>query len=97
MTEDQERALGYWRKQLVLAVTTVVVGTVSLRLMALSIARESQVTKTVLADGRVIRDTSYLATLWPAAIGVVAVLGVTVVLAVHVVRVAAFTFRRGLG
>jgi len=85
----------HWRRQLVLTLVVVAVGIVSLRLMALSVARESDVYQVVMADGRRVRSASYLATLWPAALGLTAAFAVFPSLVVHVYRVARFTFRAG--
>ena len=82
----------YWRRQLVLTIAAVTVGFGAFQLARLSIAREAEVHKVVLVDGRIIRSASTLATLWPAAVGIVAVLVVSGFLLVHAWRVAAFTF-----
>lgn len=83
----------HWRRQLVLTLVAVAVGIVSLRLMALSVARESDVYQVVMADGRRVRSASYLVTLWPAAAGLAAAFAVSATLIVHAYRVARFTFR----
>ena len=88
-------ARDHWRRQLVLSAAFVAVGTAALRLVALSVSREEDVRRVVLVDGRTVRSASHAATLWPAAVGIVALLGLAIVLLVHVFRVAAFTFRRG--
>ena len=80
---------------LALMVAGVAVGVIAFRLVEVSIHREANVQRIVLADGRTLRDVSYLTTLWPAAVGLVALAVLTAVVLVHVVRVAAFTFRRG--
>ena len=85
----------HWRRQLELTIAGVAVGLVAFGLVGMSIDREANDRRVVLADGRTIRDASYLTTLWPAALGLVALAVLTVVVLVHVVRVAAFTFRRG--
>lgn len=82
----------YWRRQLVLTIVAVAVGFAAYQLARLSIAREAEVDKVVLADGRIIRSASTLATMWPAALGIAAVLVVSGLLLVHAWRVAAFTF-----
>ncbi len=86
----------HWRRQLVLTLVAVGVGIVSLRLMALSVARESDVYQVIMADGRRVRSASYLVTLWPAAAGLAAAFAVSATLIVHAYRVARFTFRPGL-
>ncbi len=83
----------HWRRQLLLSILTVVVGSASLGLTALSVARERGVHYVVTADGRHHRSVSYVATLWPAAVAGLAVLMVVGVLLVHAYRVALFTFR----
>ena len=88
-------AQDHWRRQLVLTLAAVAVGIGSLRLMALSVARERDVYQVLMADGRRVRSASYLFTLWPAALGLLAVIAMFVVLVVHAYRVASFTFRRG--
>lgn len=87
----------HWRRQLVLTLVAVGVGIVSLRLMALSVARESDVYQVIMADGRRVRSASYLVTLWPAAAGLAAAFAVSATLIVHAYRVARFTFRPGPG
>jgi hypothetical protein len=84
-----------WRRQLVLAVVTTAVGVGAIKLMQLSIDREADVRRVVLANGTTLRSASYLATMWPAAIALVGVAIVIAVLVVHTIRVAAYTFRRG--
>ena len=86
----------YWRRQLVLTIIATAVGVAAFQLARLSIAREAAVHKVVLADGRIIRSASTLATMWPAAVGIAAVLVVSGFLLVHAWRVAAFTFGRGV-
>ncbi len=85
----------HWRRQLLLTLVAVAVGIVSLRLMALSVARESGVYHVIMADGRRVRSASYLVTLWPAAAGLAAAFAVSASLVVHAYRVARFTFRAG--
>lgn len=76
-----------------LTLVAVGVGIVSLRLMAMSVARESDVYQVIMADGRRVRSASYLVTLWPAAAGLAAAFAVSATLIVHAYRVARFTFR----
>jgi hypothetical protein len=94
-SEGADLARLHWRRQLELTIAGVAVGLVAFRLLALSVERESNVRRITLVDGRTIRDASYLTTLWPAAVGLVALALLTAVVLVHVFRVAAFTFRRG--
>jgi uncharacterized membrane protein HdeD (DUF308 family) len=90
-----DAARGHWRRQLVLTVAAIATGLVAFQLVGMSVAREADVETFVLPDGRTLRSSSYLATMWPAAVGIVAVAVVGIVLLVHAYRVAAFTFRRG--
>ena len=83
----------HWRRQLVLTLAGVAVGAGALGLMRLSVAWEEQVSVAILRDGRTIRSASYASTLWPAAIGMLALAILTIVLLVHAYRVATFTFR----
>jgi hypothetical protein len=94
-SEGVDLARLHWRRQLELTIAGVAVGLVAFRLLALSVERESNARRITLVDGRTIRDASYLTTLWPAAVGLVALALLTAVVLVHVFRVAAFTFRRG--
>ena len=93
--EPADLARIHWRRQLVLTIVGVAIGGVALVLMRVSVSREAQVAVAILRDGRQIRSASYVSTLWPAAIGMLGLAVLTVVLLVHVYRVAAFTFRRG--
>ena len=88
---DRERE--HWRRQLVLTIAGVAVGAGALGLMRLSVAWEQQVSVAVLRDGRQVRSASELSTMWPAALGMLALAILTIVLLVHAFRVAAFTFR----
>ena len=88
---DRERE--HWQRQLVLTLAGVAVGAAALGLMRVSVAWEQQVNVAVLRDGTQIRSASYLSTLWPAAIGMLALAILTIVLLVHAYRVATFTFR----
>ena len=88
---DPERE--HWRRQLVLTLAGVAVGAGALGLMRLSVAREQQVAVAILRDGTQVRSASYVSTLWPAAIGMLALAILTIVLLVHAYRVATFTFR----
>lgn len=90
---DLERE--HWRRQLVLTIAGVAVGAGALGLMRLSVAWEQGVSVATLDDGTRLRSASYVSTLWPAALGMLALAILTIVLLVHVFRVAAFTFRRG--
>jgi hypothetical protein len=90
-TEALERE--HWRRQLVLTLAGVAVGAGALGLMRLSVAWEKQVNVAVLRDGTQVRSASYLSTLWPAALGMLALAILTIVLLVHAYRVATFTFR----
>ncbi len=83
----------HWRRQLLLTLVAVAGGIVSLRLMALSVARERDVYLVIMADGSRVRSASYLVTLWPAAAALAAAFGVFASLVVHTYRVARFTFR----
>ena len=94
-SEGADLARLHWRHQLELTVAGIAVGLVSLRLILVSIQREANVHRVTLADGRTIRSVSELTTLWPAVLGLVALAVLSAVVLVHVVRVAAFTFRRG--
>jgi hypothetical protein len=85
----------HWRRQLELTLAGIAVGLLAFRLLTISIEREAHVRRVTLVDGRTLRDASYLTTLWPAALGLVALVALTAVVFVHVFRVAAFTFRRG--
>lgn len=85
----------YWRRQLILTFAGVAVGTLAIALMRLSISREAAVAVAVLYDGSTVRSHSYLSTLWPAGLAILALAILTIVLLVHAFRVAAFTFRRG--
>ena len=84
----------HWRRQLVLTIAGVAVGASALALLRLSLAWEQRVYVTVLRDGTEIRSASQVSTLWPAAVGILALAVLTIVLLVHACRVAAFTFRR---
>ena len=95
MAEGVPPAEFYWRRQLILTFVGVAVGTAAIALMRLSISREASVAVAVLRDGSTVRSQSYLSTMWPAAIAIVALAILTIVLLVHVFRVAVFTFRRG--
>jgi hypothetical protein len=92
-SEGVDLARLHWRRQLELTVAGVAVGLVAFRLLTISVQREANVRRITLVDGRTIRDASYLTTLWPAALGLVALAALTAVVLVHVFRVAAFTFR----
>jgi hypothetical protein len=94
-TDRDTIARRYWRRQLVLTLAATAVGFAAFQLTRLSIRREAAVDVVVLADGRILRSASKAATLWPAALGIVAVLVVSGFLLVHAWRVAAFTLRRG--
>ena len=94
-TDTSEVARGHWRRQLVLTIAGVTIGGVALALMRVSVSREAQVAVAILRDGTLVRSESYLSTLWPAALGMLGLVVLTVVLLVHAFRVAAFTFRRG--
>ena len=92
-SESADLARLHWRRQLELTVAGIAVGLVAFRLLTISIHREANVRRVTLVDGRTIRDASYLTTLWPALVGLVALAALTAVVFVHVWRVAAFTFR----
>jgi hypothetical protein len=94
-TDRDSIARRFWRRQLVLTLVATAVGFAAFQLTRLSIRREAAVETIVLADGRVLRSASKAATLWPALVGIVAVLVVFGLLLVHAWRVAAFTLRRG--
>ena len=83
----------HWRRQLVLTIAGVAVGAGALGLVRLSVAWEQQVSVAVLRDGTQIRSASELSTMWPAALGMLALAILTIVLLVHAYRVATFTFR----
>ena len=83
----------HWRRQLVLAIAGVAVGAAALGLVRLSVAWEQQVSVAVLRDGTQIRSASAVSTMWPAALGMLALAVLTIVLLVHAYRVATFTFR----
>ena len=71
----------------------VAVGAGAIGLMYLSVAWERHVAVAFLRDGTQVRSASYLSTLWPAAVGMLALAILTIVLLVHAYRVATFTFR----
>ena len=83
----------HWRRQLVLTIAGVAVGAGALGLMRLSVAREQRVAVAILRDGTQIRSASFVSTMWPAALGMLALAILTIVLLVHAYRVATFTFR----
>jgi hypothetical protein len=93
--EAADLARVHWRRQLTLTIAGTAVGATAFALMRLSVAREARVAVAILRDGTHVRSESYVSTLWPAALGMLALAILTIVLLVHACRVAAFTFRRG--
>lgn len=83
----------HWHRQLLLTLAGVAVGVCALGLMYLSVEWEQHVAVAFLGDGTQLRSASYLSTMWPAAIGMLALTILSIVLLVHAYRVAAFTFR----